>query len=325
LILTLTPRIIRIPDIREEDLAALFIGTEGNPHLRGAATSPFGPDPFAAREDADGEAAEEEGEEDPAEEDAEPASGESGAKKASEESKPAAKSPETKPAAGAKPAESKPAEKPPAPSPAPANPPPPKTPEAQVAPGAEVQEAPPSSPGAGVPLEVLAEDELPEEEEEIDEANIPTPEPPPAPKPPPTAAPVTVALAPGRITVAGQGGFAFNVMVAGASNMQRLSLTVKFDPAVAEFDHGLEGIFMRADGTPTQFSAQKAGDGTVNVEIRRTSGDKGVSGSGSTAALRFKPVAPGRTLINIVRAEAVDPAGRPIPVNPSGADVTVSP
>ncbi|MFQ5702147.1 MAG: secretin N-terminal domain-containing protein, partial [Acidobacteriota bacterium] len=47
LILTLTPRIIRIPDIREEDLQAMWIGNEANPRLRGAAGSVFAT-PFTA-------------------------------------------------------------------------------------------------------------------------------------------------------------------------------------------------------------------------------------------------------------------------------------
>ncbi|HXI02508.1 MAG TPA: secretin N-terminal domain-containing protein, partial [Candidatus Saccharimonadales bacterium] len=64
LVLTLTPQIIRTPDIRAADLVPLFIGTKNNPHLRGKASSPFGPNPFADRgesgEEGAGEAAPEE-------------------------------------------------------------------------------------------------------------------------------------------------------------------------------------------------------------------------------------------------------------------------
>jgi hypothetical protein len=167
----------------------------------------------------------------------------------------------------------------------------------------------------------------PPAEPPVQPPSAPAPAPPPPSTPAPAAAPspVTVALAPGRLTVAGGGGFAFNVMVAGATGLQKLSITLKYDPGVAEFDQGLEGIFMRADGTQTTFAATKAGDGMVNLEIARVGGDKGASGNGSVAAVRFKPVAAGRTLVNIVRAVAEDPQGRPITVNASGADVTVSP
>ena len=46
IIMTLTPHIVRIADIREEDLRALWIGTESNIRLRGAKSSAFGHTPF---------------------------------------------------------------------------------------------------------------------------------------------------------------------------------------------------------------------------------------------------------------------------------------
>ncbi|HZI94276.1 MAG TPA: cohesin domain-containing protein [Patescibacteria group bacterium] len=61
LILTLTPHIIRIPDIRQEDLEAFFIGNEANPHLRGAANSVFAT-PFTANGDEEEEADDQEDE-----------------------------------------------------------------------------------------------------------------------------------------------------------------------------------------------------------------------------------------------------------------------
>jgi general secretion pathway protein D len=51
IVLTLTPHIIRIPDVKEEDLLPLWIGTEGNIALRGGSkTSPFGTTPFEGKE-----------------------------------------------------------------------------------------------------------------------------------------------------------------------------------------------------------------------------------------------------------------------------------
>ena len=47
IIMTLTPRIIRIPDITEEDLATLWVGTEENMQLRGPARNALGQGPFA--------------------------------------------------------------------------------------------------------------------------------------------------------------------------------------------------------------------------------------------------------------------------------------
>src|SRR5712691_4048098 len=51
IVLTLTPHIIRIPDITEEDLLPLWVGTEQDIGLKGASKqSAFGPSPFEAGE-----------------------------------------------------------------------------------------------------------------------------------------------------------------------------------------------------------------------------------------------------------------------------------
>jgi general secretion pathway protein D len=47
IIMALTPRIIRIPDITEDDLMTLWVGTEENMRLRGPARNAFGTGPFA--------------------------------------------------------------------------------------------------------------------------------------------------------------------------------------------------------------------------------------------------------------------------------------
>ena len=53
IVLTLTPHIMRIPDITEEDLLPLWVGTEQDIGLKGASkTSAFGPSPFDAGEGA---------------------------------------------------------------------------------------------------------------------------------------------------------------------------------------------------------------------------------------------------------------------------------
>jgi len=46
IIMTITPRIIRVPDFDEEDLATLWVGTEDNMALRGPARDAYGRSPF---------------------------------------------------------------------------------------------------------------------------------------------------------------------------------------------------------------------------------------------------------------------------------------
>ena len=48
IVMTLTPRIVRIPDITEDDLATLWVGTEEHMKLRGPAQNALGQSPFAA-------------------------------------------------------------------------------------------------------------------------------------------------------------------------------------------------------------------------------------------------------------------------------------
>jgi len=52
IVMTLTPHIIRIPDITEDDLATLWVGTEENMALRGPTQSAMGQSPFAPEEAA---------------------------------------------------------------------------------------------------------------------------------------------------------------------------------------------------------------------------------------------------------------------------------
>ncbi len=318
LVLTLTPQIIRIPDIRDADLVPLFIGTKNDPRLRGKASSPFGPDPFAERE-KEGSGLEGGVEEEPAAE-AGPA-----------ENAP----PQAAPGAGA------PAV--PAPSPVPTS--------AGPAVGAP--------PSAAAGADSAEEDETGDEDEEGEEAEPPRGSnprdvmqrlsesgkpgvledalegsgapvsPTPGAQAPPVIEealqPFEISLMPNRLTVAGGGGFAFNIRVKGASNLQKVNLMVRYDPAVAEFDRGLEGVLMRGDGTATVFTAVKAGPGMVRVELARQGSSRGVTGNGPIASLRFNPVAPGRTVIDLVEARAETPTGAAIPLTTGGADVTVSP
>jgi general secretion pathway protein D len=53
IIMTLTPRIVRIPDITEEDLATLWVGTEENMQLRGPAQNALGQSPFQSNDTED--------------------------------------------------------------------------------------------------------------------------------------------------------------------------------------------------------------------------------------------------------------------------------
>src|SRR5207249_226748 len=50
IVLTLTPYIVRIPDIQEDDLQTMWVGTEDNMRLRGSVRGVMGVSPFAEPE-----------------------------------------------------------------------------------------------------------------------------------------------------------------------------------------------------------------------------------------------------------------------------------
>ncbi len=298
LILTLTPHILRIPDIREEDLEALWIGNESNPHLRGDAGSVFAT-PFTSN----GEVAAEEEEEEEAEE--------ISVLPASDQQKPA------QPPAGQ-----------------------------QMTPPAPV---PPRGQQAATPIEEeIVEDDDWGDEDEGDQEAVPLTGPamtPPAGTPAPPAqqpggqqqpgeipnqvprqqaGPMNLTIAPARLTVAAGGAFSVNLLVNNVVNLQKVSMTLTYDPAAVDFDSALEGIIMKQDGTQTLFSATKVADGQVALEVARLGGSQGISRGGALAALRFRATAPGKSTVAIsqMRAEAFD--GSAVMVNLSTAEITVS-
>ncbi|HKY31440.1 MAG TPA: cohesin domain-containing protein [Candidatus Polarisedimenticolia bacterium] len=303
LVLTLTPHIIRIPDLRPEDLEALFIGSESNPKLRGEAGSvfatPFTPD---AEEDEEGE-----------EEEA-----------AAETSPTDPNAPRPGPATGAAQPQDKPVSQPPGSL---ASPP--------IAPDRPV----PSPAGELDPEEEgIEEDDLPAEQDDPGSqpaAPAPVPGQPPDAAPaqpggaeaeaaPAQAGPMNLTIAPARLNVVPGGTFSLNLLVNNVTGLQKVSFTLTYDPATVDFDSALEGIIMKQDGTQTLFTANKTGDGQVAIEVTRQGGAAGISRGGALAAVRFRALAAGRTRIGFgpVHAETFD--GGTLQVNSVDAEITVN-
>jgi len=295
LVLTLTPHIIRIPDIRQEDLEALWIGNESNPRLRGDAGSVFATPFTSYPEEPEGE---EEGEE---EEAADAGTG---------EETPA----QTPPAEGSQP---------------------PAQPAAGQAPGAQQaapqQATPPAQPGGKPPaVEAIPLDQGTTEpiEEPLGGGVAPSAT-PPGPDAIPSQAEnppgvMNLTIAPARLTVAAGGTFSINLLVNNVTDLQKISFTVTYDPTTIDFDSGLEGIIMKQDGTQTMFSASKVADGQASVELSRLGGSQGISRGGALAALRFRTLAGGRSPISVTAVHAETFGGTPIQVNSGQAEITVA-
>ena len=134
---------------------------------------------------------------------------------------------------------------------------------------------------------------------------------------------MNLTIAPARLNVAAGGSFSINLLVNNVQNLQKVSVTLSYDPTVIEFDSGLEGIIMKQDGTQTLFSASKVADGQVVVEVSRQGGTSGISRGGALAALRFKALAGGKVTLAFgsVHVEAFD--GSQMAVNPTQSEITV--
>ena len=134
---------------------------------------------------------------------------------------------------------------------------------------------------------------------------------------------MNLTIAPARLNVVAGGTFSLNLLVNNVPNLQKIAFTLTYDPATVEFDSALEGIIMKSDGTQTQFSATKTGEGQVTVELTRLGGAAGVSRGGALAAIRFRALAAGKARVGFgpVRAEAFDGSG--VSVNSVDAEITV--
>jgi general secretion pathway protein D len=272
IVLTLTPHIIRIPDIRDEDLKALWIGTEQNIQLSGASRqSAFGAGPFAAAEEEAGEG------EEPEEGVAPPEGTQEGQPPAAPEAPPAGESAAAQtaqPAAGPPPPPGVTVAQPQALEQPPAAVQPPPAAEAEPSPQSE---APPAEPPAQPQFVEIAV----------------------------TVEPVPASLAVGGRTMV-------EIQVAGAENLHSAAVTLVFDPAILKFENGSEGDLLNAGGAATAFSMSAAGGNRVAVSVARVSDTTGVTGSGRIATLVFSGVAPGSSPMSIESASFQDPAGRPI-------------
>jgi len=284
LILTLTPRIIRIPDVRQQDLEALWIGNEANPKLRGDAGSVFAT-PFTARGEDEEEEEEDEEEAAADEEQAEPS--------------PAA----AVPAAGET-------------APVPAGPPAtgaPAPPQAGPAAGEETAAGEDEDLG----VEDVGLDEMPEADET---GALPAPAQPDLSVP----SPMNLSIAPVRLTVAAGGTFSLNILVNNATDLQKIGLSVMYDARTIDFDSALEGVMMKSDGSQTTFSAQKMSDGLASIEITRVGAATGITRGGALAAMRFRALAGGATEVSFGPVVAETSAGTSLTVNTTDAQVTVA-
>ncbi len=285
IVLTLTPYIVRIPDIKDDDLQTLWVGTEDNMRLRGPVRGVMGVSPFA---DPENGAAAAEIAPDPAKavlppvtptsETATPAGA------VVERDRTGAPAPEPVPAAA--PAVV-PVVTPPPEEPAPAEDPPPEQ---------DNGDTPPSSDDG-------------------------TQEPPAAAAGPATVR--LVPSAPSyrvgdRVTVEVRIENATNVGSV-PFHLRYNRQVLEFVPPAEQ------GPFLKGDGANTVFLANDSGGGEVVVGLSRLGGGEGMSGAGTLATFQFQAINPGDCGFGWTGASVKDPQARNVPASFLTAPVSVGP
>ena len=277
IVLMITPHIIRIPDISEEDLQALWVGTDSNVELRGASRKSATASPFEAGE---GEPKypgiadipeETEAEREPS---VEPG-----------EVKPTTPDASRVPPTFVVPVGPTGTEFPNQPPPA-ENPPPEIPPPANGGTG---------SPGTGA-------------------APSPGTTTPPAGSGS-SIQPATVTFVPAYLTATLGREFKVAVSISGASGVGSVPFHLGFDPNFVDFV-GAERTspFLSKDGTPVFVMATVGGGGReVIVGLSRQGSRPGVSGDGILLEMTFRPKKPGTTTLSFTDLSVLDTNAQPLP------------
>lgn len=285
IVLTLTPHIIRFPNITERDMEALWIGREGNLKLKGSEGSAFG-SPFGAFKETV-----------------------------------APLLPSTRNAfAGLdllEPTSLSPVilsnVAPPSPDQS-AGPPDegPEEPEENL--------PVPAMSAADVPG---MQEESPPEEASEDAAGDTSPEVhSPEPQAAETATPLRISFAPPSLVAQPGSDFNLILMVRNAADLNQLVVEVEWIGDAIEYRSFGAGNLLSKSGQQATFQARRTGLRRVQIDTGLPSGF-GASGDGAVALGRFKAKQPGETELLIRSVKALDSQGMPIPVEPEGAVVRV--
>jgi general secretion pathway protein D len=305
IIMTITPRIVRVPDITEDDLATLWVGTEDNMRLRGTARNALNQSPFLGGTTVDGLA--------------------SGAPRRPGGSltrmAPSEEVQRDREAASR------------------------ELPLAEGAPGAgpggRTQGRRIGQAGGGAAViggaEQPREPEVVEPEPEVEPQLEPEAEPPLEEQEPEAeperrsqgsgdedddgreqpAGPALVRLIPSKATYSVGETVDLQVFVQNGSNIGSVPFHLRYNPQVLQYvPPAIKGPFLEMDGVEAMVLANEAsGGGEVVVGASRLGGGQGVSGSGVLATFRFLAVGPGDAGFVFTGASVKDSQARNLPAS----------
>jgi hypothetical protein len=116
-----------------------------------------------------------------------------------------------------------------------------------------------------------------------------------------------VTITPPPVIRVGGGPYTVPISIADASRISAVTLTVIYDPTRLRVRTVQEGSFMRAGGASVAFSQQVTGN-RIDITLARGGASTGASGTGLLAAILFDAVAPGPVTLTLSGA-ATGPGG----------------
>lgn len=307
IVLSITPHIIRTPNIEPIDMVPLWVGTEEQIELRGVARNALGESPFASGDNPWGDIDRELNGDDQTAPSGEKTpqikinkSRENGSSSLNGSKPSSAASGSTTPPA----ADENPVRQPrrrPGEGMVPANPPQPPVPTPNTGDAAAMPvEGADEEMDEGADEDVEAGDEGGDEEEE----------------PPPPRKPTSVSqlrLAPERGQVKPGESIGVDVLITAAENVGQVNFQLRYNPAVLRFvPPAAPGEFLAQSGGTQDLQAVEAGSGGVIVVSLTRPGTVGASGGGRLVHLNFVAVQPGTASFAFGAANVRDPQAGPM-------------
>jgi len=301
IVLSITPHIVRVPDVEPIDLVPLWVGTEEQIQLRGVARNALGESPFADGYNPWDEIEEELGLRKA------PAAAPGAAPAGSEgrvTAKPTTVKSEGSAAGGAAAARAA------GPSGSPA-PPVPEAPRRRrgTAPGAPT---PGAEPAPQAPPDASAIEEPDEgDEDEADEEEAPEPD-----TPPERTSVAQLRLVLPTTQVAPGDAVPVEVVVAGAEGVGMVNFQLRYDKKVLRFvPPAGAGEFMQQGGAAFDLQAVEAAEGGTIVVSATRGGSVGASGTGSLVRLNFIALDQGNAGFGFAAAQVRGPDAQPMPAS----------
>jgi general secretion pathway protein D len=158
----------------------------------------------------------------------------------------------------------------------------------------------------------------------------PTPAPPTPPSADPAAVPTTspgigstqVLISPSSSTFrVGGGPYTVPLLIADASRISTVTLTLIFDPTKLRVVSVQEGSFLRGNGVPVVFT-QAVNGNRIDISLTRAADAIGASGTGVLAAILFNAVAAGPATMTL-SGTATGPGGTAMGLRFTPVTVTV--